>query len=103
MTHATKSCNDSGRDRLSGRGYNLPLPRRAVPVNPFLTQYHVPIAPDEFIVLNGGQVTRISAKQIDGIWHVTFHMSDGSVMEIDPGQWTENFVKNTLGVPTLPV
>ncbi len=66
--------------------------------NPFATQYLIPLPRGEFVVLNGSQVTKIIAKKVNGVWQLSFHLSDGSEYGISPGEWVDNFVRDKLGI-----
>ena len=65
---------------------------------PFNTNYIVndPETAGGRIVLNGSQISKITAKKNDTGWQVTFHMADGAEYSVT-NDWSANFVKETFG------
>jgi hypothetical protein len=75
-----------------------------VPSKPFSTNYRIPTATG-YVVINGEQIVKIVASR-DSVftlgedsWKITFHLSDGSIYDLNPSGWTRNFVRDVFQGP----
>ena len=67
---------------------------------PFHDSYKVLGEDGTLVLINGEQITKIVARQLDKEWQLTFHLSDGSTYGITNSEWNKSFVAENFAPMT---